>query len=376
MKPVVFAYAGGLESSVAVGRLAKRHRGGVVTVTLDIGQGMGLDDVRERALTSGAVRAHVVDAREEFARDFLMRALAAGLFADGRHELARSLSLPLIAKHLVAIAHVEGARAVAHGSRAADSAARIAAAVCALDPGLTTMAPILDRGISQSDVAASATRLAMAPHSAMHEVHGIERNLWVRSIDPISVAPLSPERLEHLYALTRPRSAAADIPAHVQVEFDRGLPIAINGVVMSLVDLFASLETIAGAHAVGRFEPRRESSPKGMGHVPLEAPAALVLQTAYGALQQSAMSGVDDAPRQEFARAYADLLEGGLWYSPAHEAADKVIGIGQRKITGTIGLKIFQGRCEVLDGRDPFEVPGQREQPSARVAQPVAGVGT
>ncbi len=235
---IVLAFSGGPASAAAIPWLAARHDAEVIAMTLDLGQSSGLEDVRHRALSAGAARAHVLDVRDEFARGYLLPALRAGT-TDGSLPMAAPLVRALVAKKLLEVAAIEGARSVAHGCTVSDADdVTFEARVHALDPDIAVIGP------AWLDPASEAAPRAGA-------------NLWGRWTTG-----------QPSYTLTKPPASAPDSPARVDISFDHGIPVAVNGVTMDVVELIESLTTIAGQHGVGRLEYA-------------EAPASVVLYTAY-----------------------------------------------------------------------------------------------
>jgi argininosuccinate synthase len=238
---ILLAYTGGVETSAALAWL--RERGAtVVTLTLDLGQGADLADLRARALALGAARSHVLDARDEFARDCVLPALQSGVLHDATTPVSR-IAHPLIARKLVDVAAIEHATAVAHGGGRTDHAS-IEAAVHALNPQLRVVPAALDAGFDDEALAVFAREHGIAVHP------GRERGRAARDMD---------------------------IPAHVEVRFEDGVPVSVNGVPMPLIELIESVATIAGHHGIGRGAAVDT-------HTACEAPAAVVLSEAYEAL--------------------------------------------------------------------------------------------
>jgi argininosuccinate synthase len=354
MPRVVLAYSGGLKTSVAIPWLAENCRVEVVTVTLDLGQANALDDVRERALSSGAVRAHVIDAREEFVRDAILPALQAGAIYEGGSPLATALGRPLIARHLVEIAHIEGAKEVAHGcSGTGNDHVRLDAAVRALDPSLRVIAPAAMWNLTRAQAVEYARQRGIPVPASVDNSVSVDVNLWGRSIaggvldDPWAEPP------EDLYTRTRAPGEAPDSPAYVELEFDRGVPVRINGVAMSLVELIQSLETIAGAHGVGRVDMVENRLVGAKSREVYESPAAAALHVAHKALQVYVTPRDLDRLTTDLGVKYADLVYSGRWYTPAREAIDALIAKVQEKVTGVVRLKCFKGDCRVVGRRSP-----------------------
>jgi argininosuccinate synthase len=304
MERIVLAYSGSLADSVAIPWLAERCGAEIIAVTIDLGQGRELEEVRDRALATGAVRAHVLDARDEFARSYLVRGLKADATAPEGAPLGAALGCPLIARQLVQIAEIEQATAIAHGGmRAAmDLAAHT------LNPALRVLTPARDWTMTPPQLLEYARmgRLPLPPDAGLH------------------------------FTLESPAE-----PAAVDVAFERGGPTGINGVGMSILDLFDSLGTIAAAHGIGR--PGRDLR---------EAPAALVLHAAHRALRTRVAS--DDLNRlcEVIGREWAELVSRGLWFSRAREALDAFVNAVNERVTGVVRLTLFKGQCDILDARE------------------------
>ncbi len=321
---IVLAYSGGPGSSAATRGLAEKYEAEIITVTLDLGQRQDLEDVRDRALASGATRAHVLDAREEFARDYVLPSLKAGaLNAQGmsgdRFPMTTALSRPLIARKLVEIASIEHAAAVAHAE--ADPS-RLDVALRALGTHLEVIAASPGRRLS----------------TVSDRTCRIESNLWGRTIGPGEPGTAAnPDRTvsEDTYLLTKaPHDCPAE-PASVEIAFERGVPSAINGISMPFVELIGNLAIIAGAHGVGR----------GPG---CEAPAAAVLHAAHAELQNH----VTTADTRRFTRTvglqYGEIVHNGQWFTPLREALDAFVESVQSRVTGVVRLKLFKGEISLV----------------------------
>ncbi len=340
---VVLAFTGSFETCAAIAWLRQHAAAEVVTVTLDLGQGGVLEEVRERALSAGAVRAHVLDAREEFAAQFVVRALKADAIYEDRYPMATSLGRALVSQKLVEVAGIEQADAVAHGGVARDNdQIRIEAAVRALSPGLQVLAPV-----QEWSLAGVTKSLGAGPYS-------VDANLWGRAIQYGGIEDPWAEAPEEVYSLTRAPAECPDEAAYVEISFERGTPTAINGVEMPILDLIASLALIAGAHGVGRIDMVENRLVGTKVREIYEAPAAVVLHAAHKELQKMVVTtGVE-----RFSRAvslqYADTIYNGLWFAPLREALDAFIDNVQARVTGIIRMKLFKGDCRVVGRKSPF----------------------
>jgi argininosuccinate synthase len=297
MQKILLAYSGGARSSAAIGWLSQRYNAEVVALILDIGQGGDLEAVRDSALALGAIRAHVLDVRDEFARHFLVPALKADvLYHDGQSR-ASLLSRPLIAQKLVEISAIEQTTAVAHAS-AADQP-HIGLAVQALNPSLEVIAVSGD---------------LVAPGGG-----------WTEAADRHAMAAKSP-------------GECPDEAAFVEITFSRGTPTAINAVAMPLVDLIGSIDIIAGANGVGRYGS-------------LESPAATVLDVAHKDLQAVTIPGEAGKFSKTVSEQFAGAIERGAWFTPLREALAAYVDKIQVSVTGVVRLRLFKGDCTVVEHR-------------------------
>jgi argininosuccinate synthase len=330
---IILAYSGGVETSATIPSLAEEYGAEVVTLTLDLGQGRDLEEIRDRALAGGAARAHVLDVREEFAHDFVLPALQAGALHEGRDPMAAALARPLMVKTLLEIASIEQATAIAHGCTGMDRA-RMDASAQALNP----------------DIRVIATARAAASRHATHA------NLWGRAYTvtksqiptpksqvptpnsqvptPNSQAP-SPE--------SQPLTNTPDTPAYVEISFDRGVPTAINSVPMALTELLESLSIIAGQHGVGQIAMAESDEAGALLRHMYEAPAALVLHAAHAALETSVLPREVMRLKGDRATDYAQLVWDGLWFTAAREAMDALNAAVQDSVTGSVRIKLFKG---------------------------------
>ena len=306
---IVLAFAGDLESSIVVPWLAETEDAEVVAVTLDFGQSRDLEGIRDRALTLGAVRAHVLDVRAEFARDYLLPALKAGALYGGGRRLAAALGHAAIARTLVEIADIEHATRVAHGG--ITSAARLTAAVQSLKPACTVLAPVREWGGGRAQLLEYAASRGLS--------------LPVSGLDaPGGVAPP-----------TNPTARRAAEAAVVDITFKAGTPVAINNVGMPLLDLIGSLDFLAGKNGVGRADR-------------FETPAASVLAAAHDDLQQLAATADVNDSSDTVGHQYAALVDNGGWFSVLRAALDAYVDKAQHLLNGIVRVKLFQGACEIV----------------------------
>ena len=321
MNRVVLAYSGGARGAAAIRAL--RARGyEVVAVTLDLGDRTELTAVRERALSLGAARAHVLDCRDEFVSDFVMPSLRAGVFAGSGLALVADLARPLVVRRLVDIGRMEAASALAH---TADPAQGRSSQLLELLRARAPETPItgLDSELPAGDASGPA----------------VESNLWGRVVrtSPADSTTTVP------FTLTRDVADAPATAAVVEVDFLSGTPVAANGIEMSALELIESLETIAGAHGVGRVTIDDRSM--------VEAPAAVVLQAAHGALERHVVGEDLSHMTQQLAGIYRRVVAEGRWFSDLREGIDAFVGILQPRMNGSVRLRLSHGECAVMDVR-------------------------
>src|SRR5262245_31058409 len=286
MERIVLAYSGGLDTSVAIPWMAEKYDAEIIAVTMDLGQGRELEAIRDRALATGAIRAHVLDLREAFARDFVLPALKADAIYEDRYPMATSLGRPLIAQKLVEIAELEQATAVAHGCTGkGNDQVRLDVTTRALNPELKVIAPARVWGMTRPEEIEYARKRGVPVPATIESPYSTDSNLWGRSIECGILEDPWQEPPEDIYTLTKSPAECPDEPAYVEITFERGVPTAINGVAMSLVDLIASLGTIAGVHGVGRIDMVENRLVGIKSREIYEAPAGLVLHNAHRELE-------------------------------------------------------------------------------------------
>ena len=355
MKRIVLAYSGGLDTSVAVRWLQEKYDAEVVAVTMDLGQGKELDDVRERAMAVGAVNAHVIDVREEFAQDYVLPALQAGAIYEGRYPLATALGRPLITKKLVEIAEIENAGLIAHGCTGkGNDQVRMDVSARALNPAIEVVAPAREWGMTRPDEIEYARQHGIPVPASIDNPYSTDSNLWGRSIECGVLEDPWTEPPEEIYALTKSPADAPGVPAYVEIEFEAGVPTKVNGVTMSLTELINSLNTIAGAHGVGRIDMVENRLVGIKSREIYEAPAATVLHMAHHELETMVIPRDLERLKHDLGRTYADLVYNGLWFTPTREAIDAFIAEVQRRVTGTSRVKLFKGDCRVVGRKSPF----------------------
>ena len=354
MERIVLAYSGGLDTSVAIPWLAEKYQAEIVAVTLDLGQGRELDDVRERAMAVGSVRCHVLDVRAEFAEHYVLPSLQAGALYEGQYPLATALGRPLIAQQLVKIAEMESAGAIAHGCTGkGNDQVRIDVSARALNRAIRVVGPAREWGMSRPAEIAYARERGIPVPATVDSPYSTDSNLWGKSIECGVLEDPWTEPPEDVYTLTKSQAEAPNAPAYVELDFEQGVPTAVNGVTMPLVELIASLETIAGAHGVGRIDMVENRLVGIKSREIYEAPAAVVLHTAHRELETLVIPKDLERLKRGLSSVYADLVYNGLWFTPTRRAVDALVADVQQRVTGCVRLKLFKGDCRVVGRKSP-----------------------
>jgi len=358
VRRIVLAYSGGLDTSVIVPWLKEHYGCEVVCFTADIGQGEELGGLEAKALASGASRLIVRDVRQEFARDYLFRVLRAGAVYERKYLLGTSIARPLIAKHQVDVAHEVDADAVAHGATGkGNDQVRFELTYTALDPRLRIVAPWREWEIrSREDAIAYARARGIPITASEHSIYSRDRNLWHLSHEggPLEDPWLEPEA--SMYSLTVSPEQAPDEPAVVEIEFESGTPVTVDGQRLPPADLIAHLNRLGGAHGVGRVD-LVESRLVGMkSHGVYETPGGTILSTAHRELESIVLDRSTLRMKDLLALEYADLVYNGQWFSPLREALDAFFDNTQGPVTGTVRLKLFKGSVIPVGRKSPLSL--------------------
>ena len=344
---VVLAYSGGLDTSVAIRWLQDRGMD-VVTLTIDVGQPGDLDGIREKARRLGA-KTHVVDARREFAEQFVLPALQANAMYEGQYPLSTALARPLIGKHLVVIAQKEGATFIAHGCTGkGNDQVRFDLCTTALAPHLTVIAPAREWGMTREQEIEYAKERGIPVPVDNGSPYSTDENLWGRSVECGVLEDPRIEPPEEVYNWTTSPAAAPDGAANATIHFEGGKPTALQGRRLEFVDLIASLNELAGRHGVGRID-HVESRVVGIkSREVYECPAATVLVKAHQALEALVLPRDLLEFQRSVAARYSTLVYDGLWFTPLREALDSFVASTQERVTGDVSVKLFKGAATVV----------------------------
>ncbi|HVV38050.1 MAG TPA: argininosuccinate synthase [Acidimicrobiales bacterium] len=351
---VVLAYSGGLDTSVAVAWLREELGVEVIAVAVDVGQDGGnteMDTVRNRALAAGAVEAEVIDARDEYAADFLVPALKANAMYEGRYPLVSALSRPVIVKHLVAAARRHGAHAVAHGCTGkGNDQVRFEVSTRALAPDLDVLAPARNWGLTRDDSIRYAETRGIPITATREKLYSIDDNLWGRAIECGEMEDPWREPPPGVWVLTKP---TATDPRDVTISFEAGAPVALDGEKLGLVDLIGRLADIVGSYGWGRIDMVENRRVGIKSRETYECPASLALILAHNDLESITLERDLAREKARLEPRYAELIYDGLWFSPLKRAYDAFIDDSQRFVTGDVRLSLSPGSCRVTGRRSP-----------------------
>ncbi|MHC4592388.1 MAG: argininosuccinate synthase [Planctomycetota bacterium] len=352
---VVLAYSGGLDTSVAVEWIQETYGLDVVTLTIDLGTHEDLETIRQRALDVGAVKALVVDASEVFVEYFIWPALRAGALYEGVYPLATALGRPLIAKLLVDTARQQGAGAVAHGCTGkGNDQVRFDVSIKTLAPDLDIIAPAREWNMTREQEMDYAAEHGIEVDVTKKSPYSTDENLWGRSIECGVLEDPWAEPPEDAFAWTVSPAAALDEPEYVEIEFDTGVPVALNGEQMGGVKLIEELNRLAGRHGVGRIDHIENRVVGIKSREIYEAPAAVLLHAAHAAVEGMTMTRRAQRFKEAVSPQYADMIYDGLWFSKFHLDLAAYVLSSQQVVSGTVRLKLFKGQAVKAGVRSDF----------------------
>ena len=348
---VVLAYSGGLDTSICIKWLIDEHDLDVIAVIGEVGQEHeGLEAIRQKALRTGAIEAYVVDMREEFVNEYLTDAIRANALYENKYPLLSALSRPVISKHLVDIAHKHGAKYIAHGCTGkGNDQVRFETSVWLLDPSIEIIAPVREWPFK--------TRPEEIEWAAEHGVevpvtnakpYSIDDNLWGRAIecgvleDPMNEPP------EDIYTMTDSPENAPDKPEYVDIEFNAGIPCALDGQKMSFMDIIYKLNEISGRNGYGRLDMIENRLVGVKSRECYEQPAALALITAHKALEDMCLEREVLHYKLGIEQKWAECVYYGQWFAPLKAALDAFIASTQESVTGLVRVKFYKGTCTVV----------------------------
>jgi argininosuccinate synthase len=354
-KQCVLAFSGGLDTSVCAAWLRAERGFDVIAVTVDVGQGRELDGVRVRADAAGVSDLVMMDARDEFVTDFCWPALKADALYEGRYPLVSALSRPLIASHLVRVAHEKGAQAVAHGCTGkGNDQVRFETSIAALDPKLEIHAPIREMGMQRDEAIAYAKDHGIPVAVTADKPYSIDENLWGRAVESgVLEDPWTEPPAKDVYELTAQSDDLPDEPEDVVVGFSRGVPVSLDGETLEPAELVARMQVLAGRHGVGRIDMIENRLVGIKSREVYEVPAAAALIAAHVDLEGLTLERDVARFKRSISDRYAELVYNGLWFAPLRSALDAFVDHTQTHVTGDVKLRLWKGSAQPIGRRSP-----------------------
>jgi argininosuccinate synthase len=351
---VVLAYSGGLDTSVLVRILTDEYGYDVIACHADVGESKDHDKLRAKARQAGAVATEIVDAKEEFARDFCFPALQANALYQNVYPLSAALSRPLIAKHLVEAARKHGATAVAHGATGkGNDQVRFDLAVKGMAPELKILAPQRERNITRDAAMEYAAKHGIEVPTSKKSPFSIDENLWGRSIEGGVLEDVTQEPPEAAFAWTKGIDDAPSTPAYLRIAFAAGLPVTVNGEKMSPAALIAKVGQIAGDNGVGRIDLIEDRVVGIKSRETYECPASVALIAAHQELERFTIMGDALRVKALLDQRFAQLTYEGFWYSPLRTALQAFNDTLARTVDGEVTLKLYRGSMRVVGRSSP-----------------------
>ncbi len=354
----VLAYSGGLDTSVILKWLKEEYKYDVIAVCVDVGQEDDFAEIEEKAYATGAVKAYIVDAKDEFITDYIFPTLKSGAVYEGDYLLGSSFARPLIAQKLVYIAEKEGATVIAHGATGkGNDQVRFESTIYALNPNIKIVAPWRIWNLkSREDCIEYAAKHNIPIAQTKEKIYSRDQNIWHISHEGGNLEDPWNEHLDDIYMMSLPPEQAADKAVFVDIEFSSGIPVAINGVELDPLPLLKELNKVAGDNGVGIIDivENRLVGMKSRGVY--ETPGGTVLYTAHKALEKLVLDRATMSFKHTVSLKYADLIYDGLWFTPLREALAAFVDATQEMVTGVVRIKMYKGNCQAVASKSPYSL--------------------
>ncbi|MEN2986209.1 MAG: argininosuccinate synthase [Thermodesulfovibrionaceae bacterium] len=355
---IVLAYSGGLDTSVAIKWLKEKYNAQVIAFCADIGQEEDFEEIRQKALKTGASKVYIEDLKEEFVRDFIFPMLRANAVYEIGYLMGTSIARPLIAKKQIEIAIKENADAVAHGATGkGNDQVRFELTYYALKPDIKVIAPWRQWSFdSRSSLIEYAQKQGIPIQATKEKPYSIDRNVFHISYEGGILEDPWIEPPEDMYTLVTPPEKAPDKPVYIEIEYEGGNPVALDGEQLSPYELLRRLNKIAGENGIGRVDivENRYVGIKSRGVY--ETPAGTVLHIAHKAVESITMDREIMRLRDSLIPRYSELIYYGYWFSPERQTLQRLIDETQRNVTGTVRLKLYKGNCIVVGRKSPYSL--------------------
>jgi len=347
----VLAYSGGLDTSVMIPWIREKYGMNVIAVLVDVGQKEDFESAVERAEKLGAVEVVKKDARSEFVKDYVFKAIKANSLYEGVYPMGTSLSRPLIASKIVEVAEEKGASTVAHGCTGkGNDQVRFEVSIRSLNPRLKILAPVREWGLSRDEEVKYLEKKGVEMDRGKSRF-SIDDNLWSRSIEGGELEDPWVEPPEEAFVWSRPVPEAPDKPEYITLEFEKGVPVKLNGEKLNPVELILRVNMIAGSHGFGRIDHMEDRVVGIKSREVYEAPAALTLIKAHQDLEKLVLTRMELEEKRKIEATWAWLVYSGLWFEPLRRAVDAFIDCTQENVEGEVRIKLFKGEATVVGRR-------------------------
>lgn len=358
VKKIILAYSGGLDTSIIIPWLKENYGYEVIAVAADVGQGEELAPLREKAIKTGASKIYIEDLKEEFVTDYIYPTLKAGAVYEGKYLLGTSFARPLIAKRMVEIARQEGAEAIAHGCTGkGNDQVRFELTIKALAPEMKIVAPwrIWDLKSREEEIEYAQARNIDVPVTK-ERPYSMDRNLWHLSHEGADLENPANEPKDDLLLMITPPEKAPDRPTYVEVQFEKGIPVAVDGKTLRPVQIIETLNKLAGDNGVGIADmvENRLVGMKSRGVY--ETPGGTVLYKAHQELELLILDRMTLHYKELVAQRYAELVYDGVWFHPLREALAAFVDVTQETVTGTVKMKLYKGNCTPAGATSPYSL--------------------
>lgn len=351
------AYSGGLDTSVSIKWIQEKYGYDVIALGIDVGEGKDLNAIRQKALNVGAIKAVIIDGKEMLAKDYILPALKANALYEGKYPLSSAISRPLISKLLVDVAEQEGAVAVAHGCTGkGNDQVRFEVSVQALNPNLKVVAPVREWGMTRDEEIAYAEKNNIPIPVDLDNPFSIDANIWGRACEAGVLENPWNEAPEAAFDWTAPIEMTPDEPEYIEITFEKGVPVALNGKAMGLVQMIEELNLTAGKHGIGRIDHIENRLVGIKSREVYENPAAVVLINAHKELEFLTLPREVTQFKTTVEQQLTKIIYEGLWYSPLKAALDAFVEETQKTVTGTVRVKLFKGTHTVVARKSPYSL--------------------
>jgi argininosuccinate synthase len=355
----VLAYSGGLDTSVMIKWLQEKFNAEVITVTVNVGQPENLAEVEEKANNLGVLKHYSIDAKDEFATDYVFPAIKANALYEGKYPISTSLSRPLIVKKMVEIAEKEDATALAHGCTGkGNDQVRFDISIGALAPDLKIIAPVREWSMTRAEEIEYAKANGILVSTAAKK-YSIDQSIWGRSIECGVLEDASQEPPEDAFEWTVSPEKAPGTPEYVTIKFEAGVPVALNKEALAPLTLIETLNKTAGKHGVGRIDHIEDRLVGIKSREVYECPAAAVLLEAHKDLEKLVLTRHEVLFKQQIDAQWTFLAYAGLWMDPLREDLEAFISKSQENVHGEVRVKLYKGALQVVGRSSPLSLYDQ-----------------